>query len=157
MLLSKSSVGGRHSNIQGAWVWIYKLINADSGQNSLTILAKSLSQKHIWENTLRKIFLHYYQQLLFKHFVKLFLISKLLSKVPKIPTTISKVSLDPSNDRGTFSKDFWKTSIPCHVHIHWIALAEYSQMSTQMTGCQSFLRFFASFCIGQISHEQQNG
>ena len=48
------------------------------------------------------------------------------------------------------SKDFWKPSKPCHVGIHWIALAEYSQMSTHVPGFQSFFRFFASFCIGQI-------
>ena len=27
-------------------------------------------------------------------------------------------------------------------------------MSTNVPGFQSFLRFFASFCIGQISHQQ---
>ena len=27
-------------------------------------------------------------------------------------------------------------------------------MSTHVPGFQSFLRFFASFCIGQISHQQ---
>ena len=46
---------------------------------------------------------------------------------------------------------------PCYVSIHWIALAEYSQMSTHVTGLQSFFRFFASFCIGQISHQQYKG
>ena len=49
-------------------------------------------------------------------------------------------------------KNFRKTSKPCHVGIHWIALAEYSQMSTYVPGFQSFFRFFASFCIGQINH-----
>ena len=39
-----------------------------------------------------------------------------------------------------------------YVGIHWIALAEYSQMSTHMPGFQIFLRCFASFC--QISHHQ---
>ena len=43
----------------------------------------------------------------------------------------------------------------CHVGIHWIALVEYSQMSTHVPGFQSFFRsFFASFCNGQISHHQ---
>ena len=46
-------------------------------------------------------------------------------------------------------KDFWKPSKPCHVGIHRIALAKFSQMSTHVPGVQSFLRFFASFCIGQ--------
>ena len=40
-------------------------------------------------------------------------------------------------------KDFWKTSKPCHVGTHWIALAEHSQMSTHLPGFQSFSRFFA--------------
>ena len=35
-------------------------------------------------------------------------------------------------------KDFWKPSKPCFVGIHWIALAEYSQMSTNMPGIKSF-------------------
>ena len=54
-------------------------------------------------------------------------------------------------------KDFWKSFKPCHVDIHLIALAEYSQMSTHMLGFQSYLRFFASFCIGQIRHQQHKG
>ena len=45
-------------------------------------------------------------------------------------------------------KDFCKPSKPCHVGIHWKALAEYSQMSTLVPGFLSFSRFFASFCIG---------
>ena len=54
-------------------------------------------------------------------------------------------------------KDFWKTSEPCHTGIHWIALSEYSQMSTHLPGFQSLFSFFASFCIGQISHQQHKG
>ena len=46
-----------------------------------------------------------------------------------------------------------KASKPCHVGIHFIAVIEYSQMSTHVPGFQSFFRVcFASFCIGQISH-----
>ena len=49
------------------------------------------------------------------------------------------MKINPSNDRATFvqstsSKDFCKQSKPCHVDIHWIALAEHSQMSTHMPG-----------------------
>ena len=51
-------------------------------------------------------------------------------------------------------KDFWKTSKPFKFSTHWIALAEYSQMSTHLPGFQSFSSFFASFCIGQISRQQ---
>ena len=54
-------------------------------------------------------------------------------------------------------KDFWKPSKPCHVGIHWKALAEYSQMSTHMPGFQWFFRIFALFCIGQLSHQQHKG
>ena len=54
-------------------------------------------------------------------------------------------------------KDFWKPSEPCHVGIHWKALTEYFQMSTHLPGFQSFFRFFASFRIGQISHQQHKG
>ena len=41
-------------------------------------------------------------------------------------------------------KDFQKTSKPCHVGVHWKALAEYPQMSTHVTG---FRPFFRVFCI----------
>ena len=50
-------------------------------------------------------------------------------------------------------KVFWKPSKPCH----WIALADYPQMSTHLPGFQSFFRFIASICIGQISHQQHKG
>ena len=51
-------------------------------------------------------------------------------------------------------KYFWEPSKPCCVGTHWIALAEYYQMSTNVVVFQSF---FASFCIGQISHQQHEG
>ena len=48
-------------------------------------------------------------------------------------------------------KRFLKPSKPCQVGIHWIALAEYSQMSTHVPGFQSFSGvFFCIFWIGQI-------
>ena len=49
-------------------------------------------------------------------------------------------------------EDFWKPSKPFHVGIHWLTLAEYSQI------CQGFIHFqvFASFYNGQISHQQHN-
>ena len=52
---------------------------------------------------------------------------------------------------------FEKLLKPCHVGIHWIALAEYFQMSTHLPGFQWFSGFFASFCIYQISHQQHKG
>ena len=54
-------------------------------------------------------------------------------------------------------KDFLKPSKPGHFGIHWIALAEYSQMSTHVPGFQLFFCFFASFCIGKISRQQHKG
>ena len=57
--------------------------------------------------------------------------------------------LNPSNAETTFiqntmTQNFWKPSKPCHVGIHWKALAEYSQMSTHLLG---FRLFFIFFCI----------
>ena len=48
---------------------------------------------------------------------------------------------------------------PCHVGTHWIALADNSQMSTHESQCLSnfFSGSFASFCIGQIRHQQHKG
>ena len=54
-------------------------------------------------------------------------------------------------------KDFWKPSKPSHVGIHWIALTEYFQMRTHVSGFPSFFMFFASFCIGQITLQQHMG
>ena len=54
-------------------------------------------------------------------------------------------------------KVFWKPSRSCHVGIHWKAFTEYSHMSTHVAGFQSFFRIFASFCIGQIGHQQHKG
>ena len=44
-----------------------------------------------------------------------------------------------------------------HVGIHWIAFAEYSQMSTHLLGFQSFLTFIVLFCIDKIYHQQYKG
>ena len=46
---------------------------------------------------------------------------------------------------------------PCHVGIHWKALAEFSQMSTHLPWFQSFLSFLSSFYIAQISNNQLRG
>ena len=40
---------------------------------------------------------------------------------------------------------------------HRKALAVYTQMSTHVPGFQSFFMYFASFCIGQISHQRHKG
>ena len=58
-----------------------------------------------------------------------------------------------SSKAQAFLKSF---KSPC-VDIHWIARTEYAQMSTHVPGFQEFLRFFASFYIDQISHQQHKG
>ena len=45
-------------------------------------------------------------------------------------------------------KDFWKPSKHCYVGIHWIALTEYSQMSTNMPGFQSLFSFLEIILYG---------
>ena len=69
---------------------------------------------------------------------------------------------NPSNTEATFTQNtrmqrFLKPLKPYHVGMHWIALAEYSHMSTRVPRFQLFYSFFAAFCIGQISHQQHNG
>ena len=63
------------------------------------------------------------------------------------PTVVHTHNPNPSNAVATFVQ----TSKPCHNGIHWIALAEYYQMSTLVPGFQAFFRALASFSIGQIS------
>ena len=41
--------------------------------------------------------------------------------------------------------NFWKPSKPCHIGFHWIALTEYSHMSTHVP--LRFQSFFRVFCI----------
>ena len=48
-------------------------------------------------------------------------------------------------------KYFGKPSNPCHVGIHWIALAEYSQMSIHVPGFQSFLRILHYFVLAKLA------
>ena len=47
-------------------------------------------------------------------------------------------------------KIFEKPSKPCHVGIHLIAFAEYSQMSTCVPGFQSFFRFLHLFVLVKL-------
>ena len=47
---------------------------------------------------------------------------------------------------------FWKPSKPCHVGIHWIALAEYSQMSTHFPRVSViFFRFLHHFVLAKLA------
>ena len=69
--------------------------------------------------------------------------------------SLPMLRLLPSKALGR--KDCFKPSKPCHVGIHWIALAEYSQMSNHVPGFESLFRFSVSLCNGQISHLQHKG
>ena len=66
--------------------------------------------------------------------------------------TFPMLRLLSSKEQGR--KDFWKSSKPCHVGIHWIAFAENSHMSTHVPG---FHFHFSGFCIDQINHQQHKG
>ena len=75
-----------------------------------------------------------------------------------IVATVFRVNA--SNAEGTFvqSTEIWKskssTTKLCLVGIHWMTVAEYSQMSTQVPGFQSFFRFCSILSIiGQITNE----
>ena len=53
-------------------------------------------------------------------------------------------SLNPFNAVATFVQSTRKQSKPCHVGTHWIALTEYSLMSTHLPG---FPSLFKVYCI----------
>ena len=48
-------------------------------------------------------------------------------------------------------KDFYKPTEPCCLGIHWIALTEFSQMSTHLPGFLLYFSFFASFCLAKLA------
>ena len=62
--------------------------------------------------------------------------------IKKSDLTLPMLRLLSSKVQGR--NDFRKSFEPCHAGIHWIALTEYSQMSTNLPGFQSF---FQVFCI----------
>ena len=69
------------------------------------------------------------------------------SRVIHFPPLLSHTMLRLLSFKTQGCKDFWKPFKPCHVGIHWIALLEYSQMSTLVPGFWSFYRICASFCM----------
>ena len=82
-----------------------------------------------------------------KHYLaKVLAHSCLESFKPFLASTLPMLRLLSSKVQGP--KAFWKSSKPCHVGIHWIALSEYSQISTHVPGFQSFFRYFASLTPG---------
>ena len=54
-------------------------------------------------------------------------------------------------------KDFQKSSKPCHVGIHWIALADWELIDEWPCARVCHSSALASFCISQISQQQQKG
>ena len=63
----------------------------------------------------------------------------------------------PSNTEVILSKAqgckdfFWKPSKPCHVGIYWIALTEYSHISTHFPGFQSFWGFLHQIVLAKLA------
>ena len=75
------------------------------------------------------------------------------------PCMPAPFGFNPFNAEATFSliqstrsQRFEKTSKPCQVGIHKIALTENSQMGTHVPGFQSFFIVLASFSIGYQQH-----
>ena len=64
--------------------------------------------------------------------------------------------LNPYNVKATFIQStmtqvFWKPSEPCRSGIHWIAFAEYSQMSTNFPGLRSFFNVLRHFLSAKLT------
>ena len=79
-----------------------------------------------------------------------------------VPVSNVSYDLNPSNAKATFVQStraisFLKTILTLSTGIYWKAPVEYSHKSTNVPGSQSFIRFFASFCIGQLSNQQHKG
>ena len=75
-------------------------------------------------------------------------ISIICQIVSLIHLTLSMLKLLSTKANGC--KDFQNISKHCQVDIHWIALTEYSQMSTHVPRIQSFSRLFASFVLAKL-------
>ena len=63
--------------------------------------------------------------------------------------TLRMLRLFSSNAQGR--KKIWKPSKPCHVGIHWIALAEHSQISTHVPGYSRFSGFWHHFILAKLA------
>ena len=55
------------------------------------------------------------------------------------------------------AKVFEKLSKPCHVGIHWLACAEYSQMSTMCQGFSHFKVFLHHFVLAKLATSSIRG
>ena len=67
----------------------------------------------------------------------------------QVESTLPMLRLLSSKTQGC--KYFWKTSKPCCVGIHSIALAEYSQISTHVPGLQSLFRVLRHFVLAKLA------
>ena len=74
---------------------------------------------------------------LMKYLCKCSIISSLLAKCSELY-------------RAHGPTDLWKPSKPCHIGFHWMALNEYSQMSTHLPSHFSGV-FFASFIMAKLA------
>ena len=64
-------------------------------------------------------------------------------RYPTAPSTLTMMRLLSSKAEGC--KDFRKPSKPCYAYIHWIALAEYSEMSITISqGFSDFPELFSA-------------
>ena len=81
----------------------------------------------------------------FNHFSRFFqtddkCFQSIVPQQPISPRLWLRMSISPKpmlrllSSKAQGRKYFWKPSKPCHVSIHWKALAEYSHMSTHLPG-----------------------
>ena len=70
-----------------------------------------------------------------------------------VKLTLQMLTLLLSKAQGR--KDIWKPSKLYHIGIHWIALAEHSQMSTHLPGFQSFSRFLHHFVLAKLANNSK--
>ena len=72
-------------------------------------------------------------------------------------TSQALLSINPSNAWATFTKStrmqrlLKNNSKPSFVGIHWIALAEHSQMTTHVPGFQSYFKFLHHFVLAKLA------
>ena len=68
-----------------------------------------------------------------------------------------EIDINRSNAKHKDTNIFGKPSDPCHVGIHWIALAEYSKISTHVPGIQSFSALGVLGVSAQVWVQVQRG
>ena len=76
---------------------------------------------------------------------------KLVLQFPQTLTTGQSSNAKATFVQITMTQISRKPSKPSHVGIHWIALTEYSQMSTHLQGFWSFFRFLHHFVLDKLA------